>query len=101
MVAQLILDPAQLSEAIRQRETGASYTKIGQAFGVSESCMRRTLERVTDADPAAMGGKEAAFIARLLAAGGMPRAVVVDGRTVWLGADNRPWFDPDRRRAAA
>lgn len=37
--------------------------------------------------------KDARFCARVMALGGMPRAVARNGATHWIGPDGRPWHE--------
>jgi len=41
-------------------------------------------------------GKDARFCAMVMARGGLPRAEVIEGRTVWLGPDGKPWREIKR-----
>lgn len=75
-------------EAVATR-LGISVWRVEEEFAGFRDELRDEIDPFADA----------AFVERLLADGGLPRAVITPRGPVWLGPNNRPWFDPTRQAA--
>jgi hypothetical protein len=86
---------AGLGPRAAARRAGVSYDYAKQrskALGCRAFAQPRE-EHHEAAALEAWNANDAVFCARVLALGGMPRAVVIAGRTLWLGPEGGLWYE--------
>jgi DNA-binding transcriptional regulator LsrR (DeoR family) len=92
------LTPAQRAAIRRMWVDDHGDRYIAKALGIGRWRVATEIENlraeIRDAAP-----DDWMFVEQLMELGGLPRAAIVAGCTVWLGPDNCPWFDRTTRAA--